>query len=79
LLLSSKQEIRLPLRFIAILRNQVDASLALTTGVHRHEDILKGLMVGADVTMVCSAVLRHGSPKVASSVAGLEERMVEHE
>ena len=79
LLLSSAQEMRLPLRFIAILYDHVRASLALTTGVESAEDIVKALMVGADVTMVCSTLLRHGPARVGVLLSGLREWMEEHE
>ena len=58
--LSTSVELRLPLRWIAILKGRVDASLAATTGVHRGEDVLKLLLAGADVTMLASSLLRHG-------------------
>lgn len=51
---------RLPLRWIAILRGRLDVSLAATSGIHQAEDVLKLLMVGADVTMLCSTLLRNG-------------------
>lgn len=58
---SSPQELRLPLRWISILRDHVTASLAATTGIHDGRDIVKVLLVGADVAMVASILLRHGS------------------
>ena len=51
---------RLPLRWIAILYGRIQADLAATSGVHYATDIVKLLMAGASVTMVCSALLRHG-------------------
>lgn len=60
LVLSSRDELRLPLRWIAILRNQVQVSLAATSGVHFTEDVVKLLLVGADVTMLASALIRNG-------------------
>lgn len=60
LALSCRDELRLPLRWIGILREQVQVSLAATTGVHRGEDVLKLLMAGADVTMMASALIQHG-------------------
>jgi len=58
--LSTSAELRLPLRWIAILKGRVKASLAATTGVHSPEDVLKLVMAGADVTMVASALLKQG-------------------
>lgn len=60
--LSEPSELRLPLRWIAILRPQLGTtvSIAATTGVHSCEDVVKALMAGADVAMLTSAVLRHG-------------------
>ena len=58
--LSVPGEIRLPLRWIAMLHGRIRASLAATSGVHRGSDVLKMLMAGADVTMLCSVLLRRG-------------------
>ena len=65
--LSSPWELRLPLRWIAILRPMLGgrASLAATTGVHTGADVVKALLVGADVAMTTSAVLRHGPEHLA--------------
>jgi dihydroorotate dehydrogenase (fumarate) len=54
------EALRLPLRWIAILRDRVHADLAATGGVHSAEDVVKLLMVGADVTMMASTLLLHG-------------------
>jgi dihydroorotate dehydrogenase (fumarate) len=59
-LLSTPQALRLPLTWIGILYGRVRASLAATSGVHGPDDVIKLLMVGANVTMVCSALMRHG-------------------
>ncbi len=59
-LLSTPMAMRLPLRWTAILRDQLSLSLAASSGIHRASDALKMLMAGADVTMMCSALLRHG-------------------
>lgn len=77
--LSSPFAMRLPMRWIAILRGQVKASLAATSGIHTAEDVLKMLMVGADVTMMCSALLRNGPQHLAKVLADLERWMLEHE
>jgi dihydroorotate dehydrogenase (fumarate) len=57
---STPMALRLPLRWIAILHDRVGASLAATSGIHRGTDALKMLMAGADVTMLCSVLMRHG-------------------
>jgi dihydroorotate dehydrogenase (fumarate) len=54
------EALRLPLRWIAILRDRIQADLAATGGVHSAEDVVKLLMVGADVTMMASTLLLHG-------------------
>jgi dihydroorotate dehydrogenase (fumarate) len=58
--LSTASEIRLPLLWIGVLAGKVDASLAATTGVETATEIVKYLLVGADVVMTTSALLRHG-------------------
>jgi dihydroorotate dehydrogenase (fumarate) len=60
LMLSTQAEMRLPLRWIGILYGKLRASLAATTGIHRASDVIRMVMVGADVTMLCSVLLRHG-------------------
>lgn len=60
LVLSSRDELRLPLRWIAILREQVQVSLAATSGIHFAEDALKLVFAGADVAMIASALIRNG-------------------
>jgi dihydroorotate dehydrogenase (fumarate) len=78
LVLSSEEEMRLVLRWMAILRGRVDCSLAATTGVHTAEHALKLLLAGADITMMASALLKHGPDHVGTVLAGvrswLEER-----
>jgi dihydroorotate dehydrogenase (fumarate) len=69
--LSSSDEIRLPLRWIAILRSLVNCSLACTSGVHTWEDAVKAVLAGADVTMMTSALLRSGPEHVATVVDGM--------
>lgn len=60
LLLSSRDALRLPLRWIALLRGQLQCSFAATSGIHFAEDVLKALLAGADVAMMASALIRHG-------------------
>lgn len=79
LVLSSSEELRLPLRWIAILYGQVEADLALTSGVHTAVDVLKAMMAGAKTAMVASAILKHGISRVNEILANLENWMSEHE
>ena len=78
-LLSTPQALRLPLTWIGILYARVKASLAATSGIHGHEDAIKMLMVGADVTMLCAALLRHGIYHLKEVESGLRQWMEEHE
>jgi dihydroorotate dehydrogenase (fumarate) len=66
LVLSSPAELRLPLRWIAILYGRVEASLAVTTGVHTGADVARSLLAGADVAMMTSALLLNGPGHVAA-------------
>ncbi len=58
--LSTSNELRLPLRWVAILYGRVDMDLGISSGVHTAEDVVKGVMAGANVTMVTSVLLRNG-------------------
>jgi dihydroorotate dehydrogenase (fumarate) len=79
--LSRPWELRLPLRWVAILRPLLAsrASLAVTTGIHTGIDAAKALLVGADVAMMTSAVLRHGSGHFAVVERELRQWMEEQE
>jgi dihydroorotate dehydrogenase (fumarate) len=69
LVLSTSDEMRLVLRWMALLRGRVDTSLAATTGVHTSEDVLKLVLAGADVTMMASALIKHGPDLFATTLA----------
>ncbi len=79
--LSQPSELRLPVRWIAILRPELGAgvSLAASSGAHSGTDVAKGLLVGADVVMMTSALLRNGPEHVVSVEAELRAWMTEHE
>ncbi len=79
LVLSTSDELRLPLRWIAILYGRVKLSLALTTGVHTALDVLKAIMGGADIAMMASALLRHGPKHAAEVLREMRAWMEEHE
>ena len=77
-LLSSAQDLRVPLTWIGILYGRIKASLAGTSGVHSPEDVAKLLLVGADVTMVCSFLLRHGIDHLRDLQTGLSHWIEKH-
>ncbi len=79
LMLSTPWEMRLPLRWVAILSGHVSASLALTSGVHTAEDAVKAVMAGANIVNVCSALLEKGPGYIAELVNGFGEWMEAHE
>ena len=78
LVLSTSDEGRLPMRWIAILFGHVSADLAATTGIHTAEDAVKMLMAGATVTMMCSALLQHGVGAITEVVKGIETFLAEN-
>ncbi len=77
--LSSTQEMRLPLRWIAILYKKIKASLAATTGIHTAEDVIKMMMVGADVTMLASVLLGQGVEKLKRILDDTQQWMAEND
>ncbi len=77
--LSTPGEIRLPLRWIALLHGKVQASLAGTTGVHSGREVVKYLLAGADVAMTTSALLKNGIGHIRTLLAELEAWMGKHE
>jgi dihydroorotate dehydrogenase (fumarate) len=79
LVLSTSEELRLPLRWIAILYGRVQTSLAATTGIHTGLDAAKVLLAGADVAMMTSALLRNGPGHVAVVAQELQRVLAEHE
>ena len=79
ILLSTPMAMRVPLRWMAILRGQVKLSLAATSGIHRATDALKMLLAGADVTMLCSALLRHGVKHLVTVEDELRVWLEKHE
>jgi dihydroorotate dehydrogenase (fumarate) len=79
LVLSAPHELRLPLRWIAILDPLIDASLAASTGVYAAPDVLKLLLAGADVAMLCAVLLRDGPAAVGDLLSGMTDWMTEHE
>jgi dihydroorotate dehydrogenase (fumarate) len=77
--LSRSEEIRLPLRWIAILYGRLAADLALTTGVHTANDALKGIAAGANVVMTTSELLMHGIGRIGEILSEMEAWLYDHE
>lgn len=79
ILLSTPMAMRLPMRWIAMLHGRIGANLAATSGIHRATDALKMLMAGADVTMLCSVLLRRGIEHLQVIEREMRQWMEEHE
>ena len=79
LVLSNSHELRLPLRWIAMLYGRVAVDFALTSGVHTAEDVVKSLMAGANVAMTASALLQKGTARASEILNDLVTWMEEHE
>ncbi len=77
--LSEPSELRLVLRWLAILHGRIGCDLAATTGIHTTEDAVKATLAGATVTMMASALLRHGPGRLTEVVNGLETWLAERE
>jgi dihydroorotate dehydrogenase (fumarate) len=78
LALSGSEDIRLPLRWIALLYGQVNADFALTGGVHTHEDVVKTLMAGANVAMMASELLQNGLERFDEILSSLKHWLETH-
>ena len=79
LVLSQRHEVRLPLRWIAILRDQLTCSLAATSGIHRVDDVVRVLLVGANVAMMTTALLKRGPRLVECMLDELAEWLREND
>jgi len=77
--LSSSMESLLRIRWIALLRGRVDLSIAATGGFHQTHDIIKALLVGADVTHLCSVLLQNGPQHISLLKQQLDSWLHEHE
>jgi dihydroorotate dehydrogenase (fumarate) len=75
---SSPEEMKLPLRWVALLYGRIESELALNTGVHSGLDAAKALLAGAQVVQVASALLTNGIPYLSTMLRELEDWMEEH-
>lgn len=79
LILSNSSELRLPLRWTAILYKKIAADIAITTGIHNGTDVVKGLLAGADITMVASELLLNGIDRIPEILSELQRWMEDYE
>jgi dihydroorotate dehydrogenase (fumarate) len=79
LVLSGSDELRLPLRWVAILYGQINADMAITSGIHTSRDVLKALMAGARVAMMASELLQNGVQRIGEILREMAHWMEEHE
>jgi dihydroorotate dehydrogenase (fumarate) len=79
LVLSTPFEMRLPLRWVAILYGRVNADFAITSGVHNYLDVLKGMMAGANIMQMASELLRNGTGRIGEILQGVSDWMEENE
>jgi dihydroorotate dehydrogenase (fumarate) len=79
LVLSTSDDLRLPLRWIAILFGQINADMALSSGIHTAEDVIKASMAGASVTMMASELLANGISRLPVILSEMEKWMIAHE
>ena len=77
--LSTSSDLRLPLRWIAILYSRIETDFALSSGVHTAEDIIKAVMAGANVAMSTSALLHKGPQYAAELLKGVGAWMEEYD
>lgn len=79
LVLSNSNELRLPLRWVAILYGRLSVDFAITSGIHTSQDVIKGLMAGANVTMMASELLQNGVRRIGQVLNELVAWLTEHE
>jgi dihydroorotate dehydrogenase (fumarate) len=79
LILSTSDELRLPLRWVALLYGSVKAELALTSGVHTAQDMIKALMAGSKVTMVASELVAKGASRAENMLNEFKEWLEKYE
>jgi dihydroorotate dehydrogenase (fumarate) len=75
LVLSTSAELRMPLRWVALLYGQIKADFAVTSGVHNSEDVLKSMMAGASATMMASELLKNGIKRIPEILSGIQTWM----
>ena len=72
LVLSTSSELRMPLRWVALLYGQIKADFAITSGVHTSEDVIKSMMAGASAAMMASGLLKNGIKRIPEILSGMQ-------
>jgi len=79
LVLSTSSELRMPLRWVALLYGQIKADFAITSGVHTSEDVIKSMMAGASAAMMASELLKNGIKRIPETLSGMQQWMETNE
>lgn len=79
LVLSNSDELRLPLRWTAILYKKIEADIAITSGIHNGTDVIKGILAGANITMLASELLAHGIHRLTEIKSEMTSWMEDYE
>jgi dihydroorotate dehydrogenase (fumarate) len=77
--LSNSTELRMRLRWTAILHGHLKGSIAVGGGVHTVEDIIKAIMCGADAVQVVSCLLKYGPSHIGGLISGLAHWLEDHD
>jgi len=72
LVLSTSTELRMPLRWVALLYGQIKTDFAITSGVHTSEDVIKSMMAGASAAMMASELLKNGVKRIPEILSGMQ-------
>ncbi len=75
---SSKFEMHIPLRWIAMTHGHIHSDIAASTGIHSGADVIKMLLAGADATEIVTTIYQHGPEKIKSMLGELEDYMKKH-
>jgi len=76
---SRSEELRLPLRWVAILYGRIPLDFAITGGVHTHRDVLKAMMAGAKIAMMAAELLQNGLGRIGEILSAMRAWMEEYE
>ena len=76
--LSRSYDMRLPLRWTALMHGKIETDFAITGGVHNHEDVIKAMMAGGKVTMLASELLENGSSRMKEITANMKQWLVKN-